>query len=296
MMLVSGAFAGEIAVCPQPTPQRLAIAPVSASSLGQFEWWVDEEEAAGLVEERAYEVAPCILAAYNMELVERKMLGIAEAEQALAEDPYMDPTTFEQPGQGVGANWLLVVTVTRMSVEDKSVDVEIRGNSYHAEKSMITVWLQARIVNVGTKVVSPALSIRKNCTITTDQQLSLQSGEWDLGGDQRTDIVTDAVYKITDSGLAELLGQLLPKLGIRTGAQAGFRYDPQTGERISVIEQTYICPNPRCNRISPKGANFCPYCGARLDRPCEPAPAIERARPCEPPPAANRDKVNHAGG
>jgi hypothetical protein len=278
LVLVCGAaLAGEIAISPIDTTQRLAIAPVTFDSDFSGSWWGSADAAAELVQDRAYQITPGLIGPYGMELVDRGTgLDVAIAEEQLADNPAMDSDSFEKPGQGKGANWLLVAKVLRMTVEDKSEDYSLGGNSYHTEKRLVTVWIQAHITKVGTFVVSPTAVVKRSRTIKIDERIDLNQISLPVGlfGEQRADVVTDTLYGLTDSGITELLGQLLPKLGIKAGLASGYRFDPVTGQSV---QGRLACPV--CRKVAPQGASFCPYCGAALGRPVEAMPVQTGGQP-----------------
>lgn len=254
---------------------RVAIAPVKVAQLaGNCSW--GQDRAAEFVEERLYSVGPAVGNRLGIVFLERARLDEAIAEQKLAENPAMDPSTFEPMGQGLGAQAQLVVTVLRMTVEERRVGFDAsnwnRGVEYHETLLLVTVWLQARVVGIGQYTIAPTTESKQVIQVSLDRSGAV--GGWrlpDLGYERRDDVVASALYSATDRAAEDLLYKLLPLLRKTAPVREGWSFDPDTGAPLGAPK----CP--LCSRELPAGAKFCPRDGTRITS-ASPAGAPEYAQ------------------
>lgn len=243
---------------------RVAITPVKVAPLdGCYNIGWGDDQAAEFVEERFYSVGPAIGNRLGIIFLERAGIEAAIAEQKLANNPAMDPSTFEPMGQGLGAQVQIVPTILRMTIEEKRVGFDYsewnRGAEYHETQLLVTVWLQTRVVGIGKYIVAPTAESKQTVVVRLDRSGAI--GGWrlpDVGYERRDDAVSSALYSATDRAVEDLLCKILPLLRPTASVREGWRYDPASGQPTGAVQ----CPV--CRREMPAGANFCPFDGADL--------------------------------
>lgn len=239
---------------------RVAIAPVEYKPIQGFSGsWANPSQ---FVQARLQDVAPAIGSEYGITVVDRENLETVRAEQNLRNDELMDPTTFPDKGQGLGATLLLKVTVLRCTFESQRERQSFSfgrcsETNLDRETGTATVWLQATLTDVARLVVVPSAAARESVSglISDRSQVNRiylhQQVEVDVN-----DIATDLVSKATDRAIVGVLGRLLPLVSQTAAVREGWKYDPVTRQPLGLPHCT------QCGKEAPDASsNFCPFDG-----------------------------------
>jgi curli biogenesis system outer membrane secretion channel CsgG len=243
-------IASEVQIA-QSQPQsrlRIAVLDFDYAGTGDNYWWYGNQNAAQGVSDL---LTNKLVQSGKYTLIERSRIAEVLQEQNLAAAGRIDPSTAAQVGRLLGADAVVIGSVTRFNLDEKGGSVSIFGIGGSNRTRTAEVELTARIVNTTTgEIISVAqgsgttakgtggvsISIFGGGSTNADNDQGLLSSAADKAVDQLATQLANAAPQLAalpqvaptiDATVADISGNTII---INKGSQAGFR----TGMTLSI--------------------------------------------------------------
>lgn len=233
----------------QPQPRlRIAVLDFDYASTGADYWWYSNPNAAQGVSDL---LTNKLVQSGKYTLIERSRIAEILQEQNLATAGRIDPSTAAQVGRVLGADAVVIGSVTRFNLDEEGGSISILGIGGSNRTRTAEVALAARIVNTTTaEIVSVAESSASAEKGTGGVSISILGSSSTSANNDNELLSTAAEQAVSD--LASKLSSAAPQLAalpqvvpvvdatvadvsgttviINKGSQDGFR----TGMRLSI--------------------------------------------------------------
>jgi curli biogenesis system outer membrane secretion channel CsgG len=262
------AMASEMLAQSQPQSRvRVAVLDFDYASTGADYWWYANPDAAKGVSDL---LTNKLVNSGRYTMIERSRIADILAEQNLAAAGRIDSSTAAQIGRVLGADVVVIGSVTRFNLDEEGGGASILGFGGSGSRRTAEVELTARIVNTTTaEIVAAAegsgsesegsgrvsISIFGSAGRSANNDDELLSGAAEEAVTQLASQLTDAASKLSalpatlptiDATVADVAGNtVIINRGTQDGFRSGMRLsiervdrevlDPQTGEVLRTI-------------------------------------------------------------
>jgi curli biogenesis system outer membrane secretion channel CsgG len=264
---IQPAFSSEIQVAQAQTKLRVAVLDFDYASTGGDYWWYGNPNAAEGVSDL---LTNALVNSGRYTVIERSRVNAILAEQNLAAAGRVDPSTAAQVGRLLGADVMVIGSVTRFNLDEEGGGGSILGIGGSRSVRTAEVELTARLVNTTTGEIlavaegsgskeqgstSVSISIFGSGGNSANNDNELLSGAAEIAVDQLASQLVSSSSRLAaqpqilptvDALVADVAGNTVV---INKGAQDGFRTgmtlsierverevrDPQTGELLRTI-------------------------------------------------------------
>lgn len=267
MLPAASASEARIAQSQPQSRLRLAVLDFEYSGTGNYYWWYGNTNAAEGVSDL---LTNKLVQNGRYTLIERSRIDAVLAEQNLAEAGRIDPSTAAQIGRVLGADAVVIGSITRFNLDEEGGSGSIFGFGGSSSRRTAEVQLTARIVNTTTSEIVTAaegsgsadqstggfsVPIIGGGSSSANNDNELLSNAAEAAVDQLATQLVEAAPQLSalpqvtpaiDAIIADIAGNTVI---INKGTQDGFRsgmtlsieridrtvLDPQTGEVLRTI-------------------------------------------------------------
>lgn len=262
------AMASELIAQSQPQSRvRVAVLDFDYASTGADYWWYANPDAAKGVSDL---LTNKLVNSGRYTMIERSRIADILAEQNLAAAGRIDASTAAQIGRVLGADVVIIGSVTRFNLDEEGGGASIFGIGGSGSRRTAEVELTARIVNTTTAEIVAAvegsgsesegsggvsISIFGSANRSADNDDELLSGAAEEAVTQLASQITDSALRLSampatlptiDATVADVSGNtVIINRGTQDGFRSGMRLsiervdrevlDPQTGEVLRTV-------------------------------------------------------------